>query len=459
VGPTVGNNRQCVSSIQAGHRAGQRLPDTVGVHKEKLNKRSLSRTVSPLRYLALFLALAASSARSQDDVTADLESIRVNRHMPGLSAMAIKNGRIMAQGAAGYRRQGNSTPLLISDRINIGSCTKWMTATLAGRLVDRGIISWDTRVRDLFNDYQTFNSAFYDATLDQLLAHRAGVEQRITFENRHWSQLMAQKGTIRQIRRWVSETVLKDTPEVTPGNFLYANQGYTVAATMMELVTGKDWETLIREEVLSPIQLSSATLGIVYDNTIPPKYPVGHDLFSDQTTAVPCQAMDPATLYRYQASNAAGGFVICTLQDWAKFLNIQATSGIGNYLSRTTAARLQTPFTGAGTEGFGRGVAAYNRPWATPGPALTYNGDIFGEDTVFWMSPGRDFIVVVFTNCHADDTHDSRIDDALDDAASLLTWRYSAAAPSGPLLQNPAPLLLSPIPIRLHHFLWPFYKW
>ena len=141
--------------------------------------------------------------------------------MPGLSALAVKQGRIMAQGAAGYRRQGQSARVLVADPINIASCTKWMTATIAGRLVDRGIIGWDTRVRDLFTNYQTFDASFHDATLDQLLAHRAGVQQGITFESTHWSQLMAQTGTIPQIRRWVSETVLKDPPEVTAGDYLY----------------------------------------------------------------------------------------------------------------------------------------------------------------------------------------------------------------------------------------------
>ena len=105
--------------------------------------------------------------RSQVDVSNDLETIRTNRHMPGLSALAVKQGRIMAQGAAGYRRQGQSARVLVADPINIASCTKWMTATIAGRLVDRGIIGWDTRVRDLFTNYQAFDASFHDATLDQ----------------------------------------------------------------------------------------------------------------------------------------------------------------------------------------------------------------------------------------------------------------------------------------------------
>lgn len=123
-----------------------------------------------LKLLAAHLPLVAgfliwcSPARGQDDVSSDLETIRVNRNMPGLSAMVIKSGHILAQGATGYRREGSSTPLLVTDPINLGSCTKWMTATIAGRLVDRGIIGWNTRVRDLFDNYLTFNAQFYEVT-------------------------------------------------------------------------------------------------------------------------------------------------------------------------------------------------------------------------------------------------------------------------------------------------------
>ncbi len=385
------------------------------------------------------VAVTSTTAQSQVDISSDLESIRLNRHMPGLSAMAVKQGRIMAQGATGLRRQGQAAPLLVSDPINIASCTKWMTATIAGRLVDRGVVSWNTRVRDLFTNYATFNTAFHNATLDQLLAHRAGVQSGGTFENNHWSQLMARSGTIAEIRRWVSDTVMKDAPEVTPGNYLYSNQGYTVAATMLELAVGKDWETLVREEVFTSLRMKTATLGQVDDGLLPPKAPVGHDLGSGQTVPVPRSPMNAATHLRYQASNAAGGFVACTLQDWAKFLHAHATGEVNDYVAAATDTQLQQAYTGAGTDGYGRGIYAANRSWATPGQALNHSGDIFGQNTVVWMAPARDFIVVVFTNCRSADSSTSL---ALDDVSSLLVGRYSGAAASGPVMEIPVSLPL-----------------
>src|ERR1700704_483891 len=135
----------------------------------------------PARLLIAVILLGASvAARSQVDISANLETYRTNRHMPGLMAVCIKSGRIVAQGAAGYRRQGQNDKLLLTDKGNLASHTKWMTATIAARLVDRGVIDWNTRVSDLFTNYQTFNAAFTNATLDQFLAHRTGVQSGAT---------------------------------------------------------------------------------------------------------------------------------------------------------------------------------------------------------------------------------------------------------------------------------------
>ena len=394
-------------------------------------------------FAVILLLGGIGSGRGQVDVSSDLETIRTNRHMPGLMAMCIKQGRIVAQGATGYRRQGQGEKLLLTDLVNIASNTKWMTATIAGRLVDRGLISWDTRVSDLFTNYQNFNAAFTSATLDQLLAHRAGVQSGATFENNHWNQLLAQSGTIPQIRRWVSDTVLTDAPEVAPGNFLYSNQGYTVAATMLELASGKAWETLIQEEIFTPLRMTTATLGIVYDDVVPPEAPVGHDLAAGQTVPVPRAATSDNVNYHYEASNGAGAYTACTLQDWAKFLHLHVTSDIGDYLTAATGARLQQPFPGptfSGADGYARGAYVYtNLSWAKPGNALYHGGDVWGEDSIAWMSPGRDFIVVVYANCHS---ADSSAILAMSDAASLLIGRYAGAAASGPWLEIPTDLPL-----------------
>ncbi|CAF3493193.1 unnamed protein product [Adineta steineri] len=352
------------------------------------------------------------------NVSADLELIRVNYNMPGLSALAFKNGSIVAQGASGYRRLGNPTPLLVTDRINLGSNSKWMTATVAGRLVDQKVLSWTTQVHECFPNFMSYNSAFRNATLEQFLAHRSGVQQSTTFYSRYYDALLAQKGTFCQIRYWVTETVLKDAPEVPPGEYLYANQGYAVAAAMMEQITGRDWESLVQEHVFTALQMTSATIGVVYDDIVPPKTPVGHDLAPNKTIPIPRPLPSSIFLRNDQAATGPAGYIACTMQDWVKFLRAHVIGVSTGYLTAATADKLKRPF--IGVEGYGLGVQAYNRTWATPGQALVHGGDIFGHETVFWMTPGRDLIVAVFTNCLSV----NKTGLALDNAASLLLARY-----------------------------------
>lgn len=350
-----------------------------------------------------------------EDISANLTSIRESFNLPGLSAVGLTNGIIVVQGESGFRRQGDPTPLLVTDLVNLGSCSKWMTATVAGRLVDRKVLSWTTQVHECFPNYQSFNSAFRNATLEEFLAHRSGVQQSTTFYSRYYQQLLAQKGTYRQIRYWAAETVLKDAPEVQPGEYLYANQGYAVAGAMMEQLTGQDWESLIQEHVFTPLGMSSAKIGIVYNDIVPPKTPVGHDFLPGQKVPTPRPVPSEILLHNDQGATGSAGYVACTLQDWAKFLHAHVTAETTGYLTSETAAKLKRPF--IGVEGYGLGVAAYNRTWAMPSQALVHSGDIFGQDTVFWMSPGRDIIAAAYTNCRLDDATMGR---ALDNAIGVV---------------------------------------
>ena len=371
--------------------------------------------------------------RAQAVLDADLEQIRAQYNLPGLTAMAIKGGRILASGAAGLRRQGNSTPIRADDLINIASCTKWMTATVAARLADRGVITWTVRVRDVFPDYANFHPAFADVTLEELLAHHGGVEDSFIWEGRHLAWLQAQTGSITQIRRAVAVTALTDAPQVPRGTYLYSNQGYTVAAVMLETAAQKSWETLIAEEVFGPLRMTSARLGITYPtNALPPAGVVGHDMVVRGAPPIPRSTVSTQFLGQYQASHGAGGYVVCTLRDWGRFLHAHAVEGEG-YLTPASVQKLRTPF--RGSEGYALGVAAVNRPWATPGQALNHNGDIFGQDSVFWVAPGRDFVLMAFTNTA---TGDGSSFSALDAAIGLLVTRYQNATPSGPLLDETA---------------------
>ena len=61
----------------------------------------------------------------------------------------MKDGEIIASGAVGVRALGRDVPVTIDDRFHLGSDTKAMTATLAGMMVDKGKLRWDSTVGEV----------------------------------------------------------------------------------------------------------------------------------------------------------------------------------------------------------------------------------------------------------------------------------------------------------------------
>jgi len=51
---------------------------------------------------------------------------------------AILTGKGLAVGAVGIRKIGSAEPIRVTDRMHLGSCTKAMTATVIGTLIDEG---------------------------------------------------------------------------------------------------------------------------------------------------------------------------------------------------------------------------------------------------------------------------------------------------------------------------------
>src|SRR5271163_3105679 len=86
---------------------------------------------------AAIMPLSAASSAT-DDTNQMLESIRKKHNLPALAVVVTKDGNICDRGAVGVRKVGDPALVTTNDLFHIGSCTKSMTATLAGILIDEG---------------------------------------------------------------------------------------------------------------------------------------------------------------------------------------------------------------------------------------------------------------------------------------------------------------------------------
>ena len=116
---------------------------------------------------------------SQSDARVEdlLGPIRDEHHLPGLIGAICFGAK-----SRGPRRPRNPQDRLVSarsrspTRCTSGSCTKAMTATMIGSLVEEGKLSWKSTFRTIFPESaDQFHPQFQEATLSHLLTHRAGL--------------------------------------------------------------------------------------------------------------------------------------------------------------------------------------------------------------------------------------------------------------------------------------------
>src|SRR5262245_60696499 len=121
-----------------------RMPSTVTHARlgSKTQRRSHSASTKRAVSVMVILASVTVAHAQSNDVTAALEIIREKRKVPALAAAAMKDGKLVAIGATGLRRLGGKERVTVEDKWHIGSCTKSMTASVAARLVERGLLKW-----------------------------------------------------------------------------------------------------------------------------------------------------------------------------------------------------------------------------------------------------------------------------------------------------------------------------
>jgi CubicO group peptidase (beta-lactamase class C family) len=305
-------------------------------------------------------------------LTAVLADIQRVHHVPALAAAVVRGGKLVTAGVVGWRKLGDPTPATVADQWHLGSDTKAMTATVAARLVERGLLRWDTTVGEALPGVP---AAWTAVTLDQLLAHRAGAPENIPWR-------------LQPDRTAAVRAITATPPSAPPGAaYHYSNAGYVLAAAMLERRTGRTWEQLIAEELWGPLGIAGAGFGGMGTPGAVDQ-PWGHQPGGVVLGNGPA-ADNPAVM-------GPAGTVHLPLADWARFIADQLHGARGEpaLLAADSYRHLHQPWPGGD---YARGWIVVQREWAK-GPALTHAGSNTMHYAVVWMAPGIDLGIMVCCN-------------------------------------------------------------
>jgi D-alanyl-D-alanine carboxypeptidase len=252
------------------------------------------------------------------------DSIRIKGGIPEMSYAIIGPTGILELHTSGHHRiddPNTRTQSDIRDLFHLGSNTKAVTSFIAAILIEEGKLTWDTRFFDVFPTWLSMsNPAYEDITLKNLLSHQAGIPAYT--DGKEFAVLPIFEGEKEQQRKEFAQQVLRSKALGPIGqSYHYSNAGYTLAALMLEKISGKTWETLIADII-------GDQLGMRYKFGWPngnndTTQPYGHCIEDNRI-----KALTPDNPYKINLIQPAADLSM-PVTDYAKFVQLHLNGLLG----------------------------------------------------------------------------------------------------------------------------------
>lgn len=211
-------------------------------------------------FFASSLASTAVSAQTatRDKVMAALPGLKAlaeqsvaRGEVPGLAIAVVHDDEVIYLGGFGVRKVGVPEKVDTDTVFQLASLSKPISATIVAALVGEGIVSWDSRIRDIdpgFALHEAYPTA--EVTIRDLFSHRSGLSGTIgnDIETLGYSQ-----GEILQRLR------LGKPASSFRSDYAYSNFGLTEGAVAAAHVGGKGWEETAEEKLYKPLGMASTS--------------------------------------------------------------------------------------------------------------------------------------------------------------------------------------------------------
>jgi len=210
------------------------------------------RNVFVLPLLAIFVLQISVLAQSKADKIDNLVSLYHKYGQFNGSALVADNGKVLYQKGLGLANMEWNIPNAPDTKFRLGSITKQFTATLILQLVEQGKIKLDAKLSDYLPDYRKDTGA--KVTIHNLLSHTSGIPSYTSLPG-FFQNVSRNPFTVDDfIKKYASGDL-----EFEPGTkFVYDNSGYFLLGAIIEKVTGKPYEQVLKENIFDPVGMKNS---------------------------------------------------------------------------------------------------------------------------------------------------------------------------------------------------------
>jgi CubicO group peptidase (beta-lactamase class C family) len=275
----------------------------------------------------------------------------------GLVIGIYKNGKSFIKGYGIIDKESTLVPVSTTS-FQIASVSKIFTASLLQILCDESIINMDATLGELIGSSISLSSAAQQVTLKQLVTHTSGfpsvpkplltkIIKRVGEENLMldpYSHLDPQ---------FIFDYLRTTEDKHKPGRFEYSNFGMGLLGHILEIVTGRDFESLSAEKIFLPLGMRGT--GITLTQAMEEQLAQGYTAKGE-----------PAPLWTFSSLASAGAFN-SNVEDMMKFIraNIEDDSSNSQSFKKMHVPQFN------GVTGIG---------WMQP----TFLDRVFGNRKIIW---------------------------------------------------------------------------
>ena len=202
-------------------------------------------TVWPAHALA---QLSPLDATTLDRIDAFVESERHASGIPGIALAIVHEGR--AAHVRGFGYDGHGQLITADTPFPIGSLTKSFTALLVRQLIESGQLDVDAPVQRYLPWFRVADTeASARITLHHLLNQTSGFSRADGIA----PLLQRSPASIEELARGLAAVSLN---RLVGERFEYSNLNFVLLGAVLQTVTGRSWQDLVRKRVLQPLSMT-----------------------------------------------------------------------------------------------------------------------------------------------------------------------------------------------------------
>jgi CubicO group peptidase (beta-lactamase class C family) len=325
------------------------------------------------KILIFLIILGLTQVSRSQDVTAPIDSLLqayTALHKFNGTVLVARGGVILLEKGYGYRQAANRVPHDKTSIFQIGSVTKQFTTAIIQKLQAAGKLTVQDTIGKYFLQFPRGDSI----TIENLMLHTSGI---YNYTN---DKTFMENEVTKPANREKMMATFRDKPaSFTPGaNYQYSNSNYLLLGYIIESVTKKPYEQVVREYIFKPLKMTNS--GFDFTHLQRKEKSTGYFVLNEKDT-VTAPIVDSSVSF-------AAGAIYSTTQDLYRWHQALQKNSI---LTKAQEEKAVTPV--KNNYGYGWVIdSLYGKK------VVTHGGGIHGFTSDLLRIPSDDVCIVLLSN-------------------------------------------------------------